>query len=211
MSDTVLRPQPAPFDGERFHDPEGQPADKSLLDVAKWMLGSKKTPWPKHRPPAPHAPVQKRVTGEALRVTFVGHATVLIQVAGMNLLTDPFWSDRASPFTFMGPRRVVPPGLPFDAVPPIDAVLLSHNHYDHLDAPTLARLARGHAPTFVAPKANGPYVSPHIGPAPYHELAWGEGVDVGPMRVTALRARHWSRRKAGDMNQALWAAYAIET
>ncbi len=204
-------PDPAPFDGTRFHDPEGQPADKSLLDVAKWMLGTKKVAWPKRRDPEPHTPVSETIDGMGLRATFVGHATVLLQVAGLNLLTDPFWSDRASPVSFAGPKRAVPPGLPFDALPPIDAVLLSHNHYDHLDALTLARLARTHAPSFVAPLRNRPYVAPHIGSAPYAELDWGEGVDLGAARITALRTRHWSRRKAGDMNRALWSAYAIET
>ena len=203
--------QPARFDGTRFHDTEGQPADKSFADIMTWMVGSRRTAWPRHRDPAPHGPVATRIAGEGLRATFVGHATVLLQCAGLNILTDPLWSDRASPFAWLGPRRTVPPGLPLDALPPLDAILVSHNHYDHMDTATLSRLTARHGCPVITPLGNGRYLRRCLNGAPLHEVDWGGGVDVKGARVTALRARHWSHRAVGDTNRALWAAFAIET
>ena len=125
------------FDGERFFNP-GQPStDRSLREMLRWQLSGGRAAWPKHvaitaARPAPRV--------DDLAITMVGHASLLIQVAGLNILLDPVWSDRASPVSFAGPTRVTPPGIAFDDLPPIDVVLISHNHYDHLDAATLARL-----------------------------------------------------------------------
>ena len=118
------------FDGTRFFVP-GHVADKSQLDALKWVLGEKRARWPKrfdsphrHKPP-------ERVSG--IRSTLVGHASFLVQIAGLNLLIDPVFSERASPVSFAGPKRVNAPGVAFEDLPQIDAVLLTHNHYDHLD------------------------------------------------------------------------------
>ena len=139
------------FDGRRFFNP-GQPStDRSFLDLLRWRFGSKPTPWPRAVPVTPARPVA-RVDG--LRITTVGHATLLIQAAGRNILTDPVWSDRASPVTVAGPRRVVPPGIAFDDLPPIDAILLSHCHYDHMDLATLRRLQERDAPIMAMPLGN---------------------------------------------------------
>jgi hypothetical protein len=126
------------FDGVRFFDTHGVPP-KSFADLLRWWSSRSLGEWPKRvidirqdNPPA-------RVDGPRWRVTFVGHATLLIQLSGINILTDPVWSERVSPFSFAGPKRVHDPGIAFDALPPIDAVLLSHNHWDHLDLPTLSR------------------------------------------------------------------------
>src|SRR5580700_9951159 len=128
------------FDGTRFVDPDGaQP--KSFADMMRWRFGPPKAEWPAWAP-SPYADrPPARVAGSAWRFSYVGHASWLLQTAGLNLLIDPVWSERASPVTFAGPKRVNAPGIAFDALPPVDAVLVSHNHYDHLDAATLSRLA----------------------------------------------------------------------
>src|SRR5262245_4862857 len=120
------------FDGVRFFDLHGaQP--NSLIDLMRWRLTGARSEWPARRP-SPYAdrPPQ-RVEGKTWRICYVGHASLLIQMAELNLLLDPVWSDRVSPVSFVGPRRVNDPGIAFEALPPIDAVLVTHCHYDHLD------------------------------------------------------------------------------
>ena len=123
------------FDGLRFFSP-GQPPDQGLAGLLRWQLAGGRNDWPEAFP----SPFQDRPPGrvEGLRVALVGHATLLMQVAGLNLLTDPVFGERASPVSFAGPRRVNPPGIAFGDLPPIDAVLITHNHYDHLDVETWA-------------------------------------------------------------------------
>ena len=123
------------FDGQRFFNP-GKPMDKGFWEVLKWRWTRQPQPWPEYSElPFTDKPPQ-RVAGNQLRVSFVGHVTLLIQTQGLNILTDPVWSDRASPFTWIGPKRVHPPGIRFEDLPPIGLVLISHNHYDHLDLAT---------------------------------------------------------------------------
>ncbi len=127
------------FDGSRFFNPGEPDTDRSLGQVWRWRRTAPDNPWPRSIPVVPVVP-DARVDG--LRVTMVGHATVLIQIAGLNLLTDPVWSDRASPLAFAGPRRITAPGVRIEDLPRIDAILLSHNHYDHLDVATLRVVRR---------------------------------------------------------------------
>jgi glyoxylase-like metal-dependent hydrolase (beta-lactamase superfamily II) len=141
------------FNGVRFVDPHGMPP-KSLPDLMRWWATQSRTSWPPWVP-SPHADhPPARVAGRALRVSFVGHASALIQTAGVNILLDPVWSERASPVDFAGPKRVNAPGIPFEALPQIDVVLVSHNHYDHLDIATLSRLAAVHRPRVITPLGN---------------------------------------------------------
>jgi len=196
------------FDGERFHNP--RPMDRSFLDFLKWRLTADPGKWRMQMEPPGHPPPPERVGPEALRVTFVNHASVLIQTAGLNILTDPHWSERASPVGWAGPRRHRPPGVAFDQLPPIDAVLVSHNHYDHMDLPTLERLQRAHAPRFVVPLANGAYLA-CAGIRESTELDWWQSVQLGGgVRVHSVPARHWSKRRLFDTNAALWAGFYIE-
>ena len=135
------------FDGLHFFDPDGSPP-KSLGEVLRWQFGSGRVraDWPDWVP-SPHADTPPpSVTGGTVRLSFVGHASWLIQTGGLNILIDPVWSERVSPVSFAGPRRVNDPGIPFEALPQIDAVLVSHCHYDHLDLATLSRLAATHRP-----------------------------------------------------------------
>jgi len=142
------------FDGTHFFNPQGV-APRSFPDLLRWQFGGGRAKWPASFP-SPHgqAKPEQRIAGDGLRVTMVGHATLLIQVAGLNILTDPVWSDRVSPFSFAGPRRVNRPGIAFDDLPPVDVVLLSHNHYDHMDLTTLARLQSAHEPLLLTPLGN---------------------------------------------------------
>jgi L-ascorbate metabolism protein UlaG (beta-lactamase superfamily) len=115
-----------------------------------------------------------RVMGDALRLTFVNHATVLVQTGGINLLTDPVWSDRTSPVQFAGPKRVHAPGVALEDLPPIDMVLVSHNHYDHLDSGTLTALDAAHKPHFITPLGNAACMPKAIARERIIELDWDQ-------------------------------------
>src|SRR6185369_9963185 len=141
------------FDGERFHNQGGVEVQGAGAFV-RWVTTRAQGPWRAWTDAEPGPPPPRRVERGEMRVTFVNHATVLVQMDGVNILTDPIWSERASPVPFAGPKRVRPPGLRFEDLPPIDLVLVSHDHYDHLDQATLARLAREHRPRFVVGLGN---------------------------------------------------------
>lgn len=139
------------FDGRTFFNPGGT-NPKGFGDFLRWKLGGDKAEWPaEYASPHPVAIPAGRLPPEALRLTMVGHATLLIQTGGLNILTDPVWSERASPWSFIGPKRVNAPGIAFDRLPPIDIVLVTHNHYDHLDVATLALLQQAHDPLVLTP------------------------------------------------------------
>lgn len=151
------------FDGRTFFNP-GEPEWRGFGPVLQWQLTRAPQPWPDPYP-SPFADASpRRVRPDALRVTLVGHATFLIQAGGLAILTDPIWSERASPFAFAGPRRHNPPGIAFDDLPKVDAVLISHNHYDHLDLPTLSRLWQRDRPRIVVPLSNDAVTAPMIRP-----------------------------------------------
>jgi len=141
----------------------------------------------------------------------IGHATTLIQFRKLNILTDPVWSNRASPFAFAGPRRVAAPGVAFDRLPPIDCILLSHNHYDHLDLRTLARLHVVHAPLIVTPLGNDVIIRSHVPDARIVASDWHASVDLGDgMTTTIVPANHWSARGTKDRRMALWSGFILK-
>lgn len=199
------------FDGRRFFNPAA-PEARSPLAFLRWRLTRNPGPWPQRvplraadRPPA-------RIAGGTLRVSFVNHATVLLQTRGLNILTDPVWSERASPVDWAGPRRVQPPGIAFEDLPPIDVVLLSHNHYDHMDLDTLARLQQRDAPRVLLPLGNDRILAGHEPSLRSEPLDWGDAVRLAEgVTVTAEPMLHWSARGLFDRNQALWAAFVIAT
>ncbi|MDB4915998.1 MAG: beta-lactamase [Gemmatimonadetes bacterium] len=142
--------------------------------------------------------------------TWVGHSTILIQLGALNIITDPVFSERAFPVQWMGPRRLMPPAVDIGALPPLDVVLLSHSHYDHLDKPAVKRLAREHPQaTWVVPLGLGAYVRAW-GVRNIHELDWWQSATVKGLKVTGTLARHFSARRAGDRNRTLWCGYAFE-
>jgi L-ascorbate metabolism protein UlaG (beta-lactamase superfamily) len=197
------------FDGLRFFNP-GQPAtDRRLADIWRWRTKEAAAEWPASVEVKSVTP-DRRVDG--VRITMVGHATLLIQAGGLNILTDPVWSERASPFSFIGPRRVTAPGIAFEHLPPIDVILLSHNHYDHFDIATLRRLHAAYAPLIVMPLGNDTSVRAAIRDARVVTGDWHDTLPIGESaHVTLTRANHWSARGLGDRRMALWSGFWLET
>lgn len=197
------------FDGERFFTPGANPP-RGWIDALRWSFAGGRVEWPDSCPspfPPDHPPTRVK-TG--LRVVLVGHSSFLVQGAGLNILIDPIWSERASPVTFAGPRRKNPPGIAFDDLPPIDVVLVSHNHYDHMDRRTLDRLWARHNPRFVAPLGNEEGLCGGERRMQVETADWGDTVTLGPQVSVRLEpARHWSTRGLGDRNRALWSAFTI--
>ena len=185
----------------------GHMGEAKFRDLMKWQLSGNRQKWPLHIENQIHAPPPPRVAGKDLSVTWIGHSTVLIQTAGLNILTDPFFSQRASPFRFAGPKRIRAPGISIVDLPPIDLILLSHNHFDHLDAPALQLLKRHHDPKLITTLNNGCYIKNY----PCTELDWRQSFEHGEARITLMPALHWSKRSVSDTNKALWGAFVIET
>jgi len=194
------------FDGRRFFNPwgaNGQP----FWRVPKMLLTSRNEPWPAAVPVTPSAPPPLRA-GDDLVVTFIGHATLLIQAAAGNVITDPVYAQRASPLSFAGPKRARQPGVLFDDLPPIAAVLVSHNHYDHCDLHTLRALDRRFAPVFVTPLANRRLLE-SAGLRRIEELDWWQEAHTTPLPVALTPAQHFSARGPFDRNRALWGSFVV--
>ncbi|MBV9563806.1 MAG: MBL fold metallo-hydrolase [Bradyrhizobium sp.] len=201
------------FDGERFFDPDGAPP-KSLSQILRWQFGGgrKRARWPDWAP-SPHLDTPPpRVDGGAVRLSFVGHASWLIQAAGLNILVDPVWSTRVSPVAWAGPRRHNDPGIAFEALPRIDIVLVSHGHYDHLDMATLSKLAANFAPRVITPLGNDLTMKDADASIRAESFDWHDRVELGDgVAVTLVPTRHWSARSLKDRNRALWASFVLET
>ena len=153
--------------------------------------------------------VAPRAPASGLTLTWVGHSSLLLQLDGLNILTDPIWSERASPVRFAGPRRWVPPGIAFDELPPLDAVLLSHNHYDHLDDATVRRLTQAHpAAAWMVPLGLASFVGKR-GARLVIELDWWQEHAIQSLRIAATPALHFSARGFGDRGETLWCGFAL--
>lgn len=200
------------FDGEHFCNP-GSQIQHGSGSLLKWLANRQQGPWREWTDAQPGPPPPARVSDGGLRVTFIGHSTVLIQMDGINFLTDPIWSMRASPLSWIGPRRHRPPGLRLEDLPPIDIVLQSHDHYDHLNFPTLRQLTRRHRIKFLVPPGVRSRLTTACIPgcAEAAELDWWQSVSISPeIKITAVPARHFSGRSLGDRNRTLWSGYVIE-
>ncbi len=196
------------FNGTTFFNPQrGGP--RGIGDFLKWRATRDQGPWgpPVQEPVGPPPP--QRVGRGELRVTFVNHATVLVQMDGLNLITDPIWSDRCSPLSWAGPRRYRTPGIRFDDLPPIDAVLISHNHYDHLDIPTLKRLKKAHAPRILTPLGNAAFLAQERIPGAVDMDWWDRGELADRMEFFCVPAQHWSGRGTADRAKTLWCGWVL--
>ena len=149
-----------------------------------------------------------RDNGDAPTLTWIGHATMLIQLDGVNVLTDPQFSERASPVSFAGPRRLNPPGLAFEALPRIDVVVISHDHYDHLDRPSVQQLAATHRPLFLVPLGLKAWFA-SLGIERVTELDWWQSQRVGAVAFTLTPVQHWSARTPFDTDRRLWGGWAL--
>ncbi len=198
------------FDGTHFFGPV-RSGGKGLGQLLKWQLSGTRAKWPDWIENAPFLPPPERVAGSAIRLTMIGHVTVLIQTAGINILTDPVWSMRMSPFRFVGPKRVRAPGVALADLPPIDVVLVSHNHYDHLDVATLKQLVTTHNPQIITPLGNDTIIRKAAPAARITAIDWDERVTFGDLVVEAEPVNHWSARWSSDRNEALWAAFTLHT
>lgn len=194
------------FRNGRFFNP-GVP-EHGFLTALKWMRNRKIGPWPRwvESTPGPRPPSQ--VEGAELRVTFINHSTVLLQTEGLNLLTDPVWSHRVSPVTFAGPERHRAPGIRFDDLPRIDALLISHNHYDHFDVATLKKLAAAHQPAVFCPLGLSKSLR-RLGFRQVRELDWWQSAEWKGMRIGCVPAQHFSARTPFDRNRTLWAGWIV--
>jgi L-ascorbate metabolism protein UlaG (beta-lactamase superfamily) len=197
------------FDGRRFFNPNGAPAGKGVLALLRWKtLGGGRVPWPKTIPDPPQPPPPERVAEGEVAATFVGHDTWLLRCAA-GVLTDPVWSDHAGPFGRFGPRRVRPPALPFERLPPVDVVLVSHSHYDHMDLPTLRRLDRAFGPHVVTTLGNERFLRQH-GLRAVTELDWWQSATPrAGLTVTLTPAQHFAARTPFDRNRTLWGGFFL--
>lgn len=205
--------QPFPLsdhcDGRLFFNPRGH-VNRTWREVIQWRRTSRPSPWPTSVTlPAPTA--LARPAGDSLSATWINHATFLLQTPTGNLLTDPVYAERAGPFGLAGPRRVHPPGVPFEKLPRIDTVLLSHDHYDHCDLATLRRLAAASQPLVITPLGHRALLA-RAGLRRVIELDWWQSHTLAPdFSITLTPARHWSNRLSGPRNGRLWGGFYLRT
>lgn len=175
------------------------------------MMRDRRAKWPAWVANTATPSLREKLAVDEAALTFVNHATFLIQINGINILTDPVWSRRASPFTWLGPGRVRAPGVRIEELPNIDLILISHNHYDHLDVKTLRRLNRTFTPKILVPLGNGGLVA-STGGSDVIELDWWESVEIAAGCVISLApAQHGSNRGMFDRHKSLWGSYMVST
>lgn len=204
--------------GTRFRNPWPSGRKRGVLSLLRWLIVERLIL--RRRPPAttttgsvPATPAfaAPRAPVEALTLTWVGHSTFLIQLAGLNILTDPMWGDRASPLSFAGPPRLTMPGVPIDRLPPLDLVLVSHDHYDHLDKEAVERLAaRDPGTEWLAPLRVGRWLRDR-GVRAVRELDWGGRASIGALELTCVPAQHFSGRTLGGRDATLWCGWVART
>jgi len=195
------------FDGKKFFTPHGKPA-KGLPEVLKWMRTRKPGKWNQQND-TPYGGKPLERVGRGTRITFVNHSTFLIQTDGINILTDPVWSERTSPFQWAGPKRMRPPGIRFEDLPKIDVVLLRHNHYDHLDITTIKNIFDKHRPKFITALGVKAFLDTNnISGAT--DLDWWQKLSLTEsIEVQAVPAQHFSSRGMFDRDATLWCGFVL--
>ncbi|MFZ1105544.1 MAG: MBL fold metallo-hydrolase, partial [Hyphomicrobiaceae bacterium] len=200
------------FDGTRFFNAGGGGGPRGPLDLLRWTLIEPWAPWPSSLPsPFPPDRPPAAVNGDTIRIAYIGHASFLLQTRALSILIDPVWVERAGPSGLIGPKRVNPPGLAFDDLPRVDCVLLTHNHYDHMDVATIARLWQRFAPRIVTPLGNDAILRAAVPGLAAEAVDWNAHVDLGAgVAVHAEPSLHWSARGALDRSHALWASFVVQ-
>lgn len=198
------------FDGEKFHSPGAAESARGLGAFLKWQTSRQRGTWRGyHDEPFGPAP-PRRVGAGAMRVTFINHASTLFQLDGVNVLADPIYAERASPFQFAGPERVRPPGIRFEDLPPIDAIVLSHNHYDHMDVATLKRVQAAFPAVRVFAGLGNKAFLESKGLVNVTELDWWQAREVGGITITSVPNQHFSNRGLFDSDGTLWSAWVFQ-
>lgn len=196
------------FDGRVFFNPGPSRPSRGLLQVLKWRFrGEKRALWPDRVVDPVFRPPPDAVGPDSVAVTFINHASFLLRLPGVVVLTDPVFSERCSPVSWAGPKRVRAPGVALADLPRPDVVLLSHNHYDHMDLPSLRTIQARFAPRFVTTLGNAKALA-RLGIVAT-ELDWWQDVTVGALGITATPARHFSARSPFDRNRTLWAGFML--
>ena len=206
------------YDGSHFFNPEPMnraPAGKRMGTWSFLRSRLKRDPaiwakWPDHIENTPYPGPAGLIEPGKAGITFIGHSSFLVRLPGLTFLTDPVFSKRASPFSFIGPRRVRAPGLALAALPQIDLILLSHNHYDHMDLVSLRKLRKRFPEArIVTPLGNREFLAKKGLPGAT-ELDWWQSASIGETRITATPARHFAARWLNDRNETLWAGFMLE-
>jgi L-ascorbate metabolism protein UlaG (beta-lactamase superfamily) len=205
--DEISQPAASHFDGKCFFNPYAA-AGRTVEEVRRWRRERRKEPWPE-RVEDPALPPPGRAAADRISVTFIGHSTFYLQIGGIRVLTDPIWSERCSPVSFAGPRRARSPGQKLDALPGVDLLLVSHNHYDHMDLPTLRQVRKRWAPLVATGLDNARHLA-KAGIRTAHELDWWQSVELAGARVTYVPAQHFSSRTLFDRNRSLWGGFVVE-
>lgn len=195
------------YNGSHFFNPWGVNNKKSFWDVLKWKISGSAEKWPESVKNPPTQLLPRPSSG--FTVTWVNHSTFLLQTPHLNILTDPIWSDRSSPVSFAGPERVRAPGISWEELPKIDVVVISHNHYDHLDVETLLKLEKRDQPHFYVALGDKDWLSKK-GLTNVSEMDWWQVIERPNLRLTFMPAQHWSARSLWDKNESLWGAWGIE-
>jgi L-ascorbate metabolism protein UlaG (beta-lactamase superfamily) len=200
------------FDGKRFHNINKMAKPFRLKGLLQWILSRNRARWPtkisnkySDHPPA-------NIPGQEIRISFIGHATFLIQTQGINILTDPVFSERASAVSWFGPKRINDPGIALKNLPKIDIVLISHGHYDHLDINSLKILCQNHDIQIFTPLGNEVAINKNIPNANVISMDWYESKNsINNIKICLEPAQHWSARGLFDINKALWGTFIIKT
>lgn len=197
------------FNGKVFKNPYDK-VKRPFSKFLKWQWNRKPAKWPEHLEVKQYDTPPQTFEG-GIRASYVGHATVLLQVDGINILTDPIWSERASMVSFIGPKRVIDPGIKFENLPKIDLVLISHNHYDHMDKRTIKSLVERDNPKFIVPLGNDTIIKSFEPNANVEALDWFGIAEFESLVINVMPSLHWSSRVMVDRNKALWSSFVVET
>ncbi len=209
MNSYYTGPMSDHFDGRKFFNPGGT-GPKSFGELARWQFGTRAEAWPDaYASPFSSAKPEPRLDVGQTRLTAIGHASCLLQTAGLNILFDPVFAKRASPVQFAGPKRVNPPGIAFEDLPKIDVLLISHNHYDHMDLSAIGRVWTRDKPMVLTPLGNDTIMKGGVPDIAARALDWGQSHTHASATIHCVPTQHWSARGTRDRMHALWSSFVV--